>query len=125
MAVLLDTSILGRLADAGDPDHQTAQDAVDKLHARGETLHITAQNLIEFRNFATRPVGANGNGLGLSVADASKLMTDFEAIFPLLEETPGIYPTWRAIVDGLGIIGKTSTTLGWWPSAMSTASRRC
>ena len=107
MAVLIDTSILGRLADSGDSNHRIAQDAVDTLHARGEQLSITAQNLIEFHNFATRPFGANGNGMGLSVTEASKLMTGFEAIFPMLNETPDIYFAWRAIVDGLGVIGKT------------------
>jgi hypothetical protein len=34
-------------------------------------------------------------------------MTGFEAIFPMLPETPGIYPAWRALVDGLDVIGKT------------------
>lgn len=124
MAVLLDTSILGRLADAGDPDHQVAKEAVKKLRARGELLRITAQNLIEFRNFATRPIGPNGNGLGLSAADAAKLMNDFEADFSLLDEVAGIYPAWRAIVDGLGIIGKTVHDARW-PCATSTASRTC
>lgn len=106
MAVLIDTSVLGRLADLRDPDRRTAQQAVLTLHARGESLHITAQNLIEFRNFATRPIRPN-NGLGLSAGVASQLMSDFESDFPLLEEMPAIYPAWRAIVDGLGVVGKT------------------
>ena len=67
-------------------------------------LHVTAQNLIEFRNFATRPVGANG--LGLGSAAASAIAASFEAAFPLLEETPAIYPSWRALVDAVGLIGK-------------------
>ena len=37
---------------------------------------------------------------------AAALAAGFEATFPLLEETPAIYPAWRAIADGLGIIGK-------------------
>jgi hypothetical protein len=77
---------------------------VAKLHRRGEVLHITAQNLVEFRNFATRP--ANVNGLGLSPAAASALAASFEAAFPLLEEMPAIYPAWRALVDALGVVGK-------------------
>ncbi len=105
MAVLVDTSILGRLANRADPDRRTAQEAILKLHARGEVLHITAQNLIEFRNFATRPVSYNG--LGLSAFDASREAALFEADFPLLVETPDIYPAWRALVDGLDVIGKT------------------
>jgi predicted nucleic acid-binding protein len=62
MAVLVDTSILGRLANRADAAHGVAQTAVAELHRRGEILHITSQNLIEFRNFATRPAGANGLG---------------------------------------------------------------
>ena len=93
MAVLVDTSILGRL-----------QAAVAELHRRGEMLTITAQNLIEFRNFATRPTALNG--LGLTSAAAATIATAFETAFPLLEETPAVYPAWRAVVDGLGITGK-------------------
>jgi len=104
MAVLLDTSILGRLANRADAVHAAAQAAVAELHRRGEILHVTAQNLIEFRNFATRPVAANG--LGLPASTAAAIAASFEAAFPLLEETPAIYPAWRALVDTAGIIGK-------------------
>ena len=30
----------------------------------------------------------------------------FEATFPLLPETPDIYPAWKALVQALGVIGK-------------------
>lgn len=33
-------------------------------------------------------------------------MTAFEARFPLLPDTPAIFPAWKAIVGSLGIIGK-------------------
>lgn len=104
MAVLADTSVLGRLANRADAAHAAAQAAVAELHRRGEVLHVTAQNLIEFRNFATRPVAANG--LGLAPAAAAGLAAAFEAAFPLLDETPAIYPAWRALVDALGVVGK-------------------
>jgi predicted nucleic acid-binding protein len=104
MAVLVDTSVLGRLANRSDPAHGLAQGAIATLHRRGETLHITAQNLIEFRNFSTRPIAANG--LGLSAAAAAALTASFEASFPLLEETPAIYPAWRALADTFGVTGK-------------------
>ena len=104
MAVLLDTSILGRLANRADQAHTVAQTAIAELHRRREMLHITAQNLIEFRNFATRPAAANG--LGLAPAAASGLASTFETSFALLEETSAIYPAWRTIVDGLGVVGK-------------------
>jgi predicted nucleic acid-binding protein len=104
MAVLVDTSVLGRLANRADASHAVALTALTELHRRGEILHVTAQNLIEFRNFATRPVGANG--LGLPAATVAAIALTFEASFPLLEESRDIYPAWRAIVDGLGVVGK-------------------
>jgi hypothetical protein len=64
----------------------------------------TPQILIEFRSVATRPV--INNGLGLSTVDAESLVTIFEARFPLLADTPDIYPTWKAMVNAMGVIGK-------------------
>src|SRR5438132_1618847 len=104
MAILVDTSILGRLANRADASHPVAAAAVAELHRRGEVLHVTPQSLIEFRNFATRPVSANG--LGLSATAADGLVKTFEATFPLLGETADIYPAWKAIVTGLSVIGK-------------------
>ena len=74
------------------------------MHRRGELLHITPQNLVEFRNFATRPVGANG--LGLSASAASAIAASFEASIPLLEVSPAVYPAWRDLVDALDVVGK-------------------
>src|SRR4051794_31602066 len=104
MAHLVDTSILGRLANTADAFHAVAVGAVVELHRRGEVLYITPQNLIEFRNFATRPTSQNG--LGLSAVDAEAKAATFEATFPLLPETPDIYPAWKALVGALGVIGK-------------------
>jgi predicted nucleic acid-binding protein len=104
MAHLLDTSILGRLANARDVQHAVAAQAVLELHRRGEVLHVTPQVLVEFRNVATRPVGVNG--LGLSTVDAEALAATFEARFPLLAETPDIYPACKALVTALGVVGK-------------------
>ena len=46
------------------------------------------------------------NGLGLSAVEAEAKAAVFEATFPLLVETPDIFPAWKALVGGLGIIGK-------------------
>ena len=56
MAHLVDTSVLSRLANMADARFSIAARAVAELHGRGEVLHITSQNLIEFRNMATRPI---------------------------------------------------------------------
>jgi predicted nucleic acid-binding protein len=104
MSILVDTSVLGRLANRSDAFYPVAAAAVAELHRRGESLHVTSQNLIEFRNFATRPQKVNG--LGLTTSAVEILSETFEAAFPLLDETPDIYPAWKAIVIGLGLIGK-------------------
>lgn len=102
MTTLLDTSVLGRLANRSDKSHAVAQTAIAELHRRGEVLAVTAQNLIEFRNFATRPVAVNGLGL----TAASSIAATLEVSFPLLEETPAVYPAWRVSVEALSVIGK-------------------
>jgi hypothetical protein len=100
MAFLVDTSVLGRLANKADAAHPVATRAVAELHRRGEVLHLTPQNLIEFRAFATRPAAANG--LGLSPTAAETLGATFDASFALLAETPDIYPAWKTLVGGTG-----------------------
>src|SRR5947207_11745385 len=92
---LVDTSILVRLANRSDPSYPVADRSVVTLHLRGEVLHLTPQNLVEFRNVATRPAAVNG--LGLSAAAAEMKAADFETLFPLLAETPDIYPAWKAL----------------------------
>ncbi len=104
MAHLLDTNVLVRLANVADSRHAVAAQAVLELHRHGEVLHITPQNLVEFRSMATRPKAVNG--LGLPAVDAEAKAAVFEATFPLLPETPDIYPAWKALVGGLGVIGK-------------------
>jgi predicted nucleic acid-binding protein len=104
MAHLIDTAVLVRLANVADAKHAVAAWAVLELHRRGEVLYITPQVLIEFRNVATRPVAVNG--LGISIADAETLAATFETRFPLLAETPDVFPAWKALVGALGVTGK-------------------
>jgi len=104
VAFLVDTSVLGRLANRADPSFPLADRAVTELHRRGELLHLTPQNLVEFRSAATRPTSANG--LGLTPAVAETKAADFEAIFPLLVETADIYLAWKTLVVGAGAISK-------------------
>jgi predicted nucleic acid-binding protein len=101
---LIDTSVLARLANVADALYAIADRAVVELHRRGEVLHITPQVLIEFRNMATRPAALNG--LGLSIVDTEVQAAGFEATFPVLVDTPAIFPAWKAVVGALGVIGK-------------------
>jgi predicted nucleic acid-binding protein len=104
VAYLIDTSVLGRLANTADMSYPIALQAVVELHRRGEVLHVTPQNLIEFRNAATRPTAVNG--LGLTASEAEAKSSAFEAAFPLLTEIPDIYPAWKALVSAVGVLGK-------------------
>ena len=104
MAWLLDTNILGRLANSDDPFHLLTVSAIVSLHRKGEVLHITPQVLIEFRCFSSRPVEVNGLGL---TAYASKIKADlFELSFPLIAESPDIFEAWKSLVEVAGTIGK-------------------
>ena len=70
MAILVDTSVLGRLANRADVAHPVAAAAVAELHRRGEVLHVTPQNLVEFWAVAMRPLSANG--LEMTTADSGR-----------------------------------------------------
>ena len=104
MAYLIDTSILARLANTADPQYPMAVLRGDGVASAAEKRCAAPQNLVEFRNAATRPVAQNG--LGLTAAEAMTKASLFEAAFPLLVETPDIYPAWKALVDSMGVIGK-------------------
>jgi predicted nucleic acid-binding protein len=104
MAFLVDTSVLVRLANVADSLYPVATNAVVELHRRGEALRVTSQNLIEFRNVATRPVAVNG--LGLTPGQAELKAAASETTFALLPETPDIYPAWKLLVTAAGVIGK-------------------
>jgi predicted nucleic acid-binding protein len=104
MPYLLDTNILVRLANTVDALYPVAARAITELHQRGEVLHITPQVLIEFRNVATRPKSANGLGQSITMTETKAAIS--EATFPLLPETPDIFPAWKAIVAAVGVIGK-------------------
>jgi len=104
MAILIDSSVLGRLANTKDATHAVAFNAVAELRRRGEVLHITPQVMIEFRNVGTRATSLNG--LGLTIAETEAIAMDFEARFAMLADHPGIYTRWKSLVGAMGIIGK-------------------
>jgi predicted nucleic acid-binding protein len=104
MAILVDTSVLGRLANTNDPSHLLAAAAVLEMRRQGETLLTAAQNLIEFRNFATRPL--LDNGLGLPATGAQAKSEEFESLFALVPDTPEIYPAWKSLANASAAMGK-------------------
>jgi predicted nucleic acid-binding protein len=94
---MLDTNVAWRRIQKTDPHHANVKSAIDALVIAGGQVCITAQNLIEFRAVATRPMSANG--LGLTSADAIIAASEIESLFDLLPETPDIYLQWRALVE--------------------------
>jgi len=104
MAYLLDTSVLTRLINLTDVQHTEATEAVRKLFAAGEELHITAQNIIEFWAVATRPIAVNG--LGLPIVTTAAQVAQFRNTFVFLEDAPNVFQAWQLIVIGANVEGK-------------------
>jgi predicted nucleic acid-binding protein len=102
--VLIDTSTLLRTLQRRHPQYDVAVRALEILPGRGRTLHIAAQNLVELWVVATRPV--DQNGLGLSVAAAAAEVARIKEMFPLLADTPAIYPVWEHLVIEHQVSGK-------------------
>ena len=101
---LLDTNVLLRMSDGTASTHLLAGDAVATLLARRDKVYITAQNLIEFWAFATRPLDANG--LGWTTQRTTTEIEQFLNRFPPLEDSPDILLQWLTLVTTHDIKGK-------------------
>jgi predicted nucleic acid-binding protein len=106
MIVLLDTNILGRMVEVGHPQHQAALDSSDALGKRGDVPSIVPQVLYELWVVATRPITANG--FGLTPTQAAAEMARLQALFPLLPDTPAIFPEWQRLVLAHQVSGKNA-----------------
>ena len=65
---------------------------------------IPPHALVSIETGAARPIAQIG--LGLSAVATEALAAGFETDFPLVEDTPDMYPAWKGVVAGLTIIGK-------------------
>jgi predicted nucleic acid-binding protein len=106
MNVLVDTNILGRMAEPGHAQHRPALDAAVALRQRGDTPCVVPQVLYEFWVTATRPTSANG--LGLSAAQAGTELAKIKGLFPVLSDSAVIYPEWERLVTTHHVIGKSA-----------------
>lgn len=104
MVILVDTGILLRLVDRGNPLHSSICAAVRAVKARGDTVAMLAQNVAEFWNVCTRPASARG-GLGLSLAETDQRLRLLERIVAILPDSPAVYAIWRNLVVSLGVVG--------------------
>jgi predicted nucleic acid-binding protein len=100
---LADPNILLRLVDSQSSHHAEAENAVDQLLKRGNTLFITLQNVSEFWNVCTRPL--DKNGLGFSIAETEAELTKIEQVFDLLPDTLDVYKNWRTLVVNHSVSG--------------------
>lgn len=102
--MLIDTSTLLRTLQVRHPQYETVARAIETLPTRGHDLHIVPQNLYELWVVATRPLAQNG--LGLSVQEAMSELMRLKSMFPLLSDTPAIYPVWENLVIRYQVSGK-------------------
>ena len=102
--MLLDTNTLLRTLQPLHPQREIARVAIKALTARGHELHLVPQNLVELWVVATRP--ASQNGLGLSIMEATSELMRLKSMFPLLPDTPAIYPVWESLVIQYQVSGK-------------------
>jgi hypothetical protein len=92
MNVLVDTSVLARMAEPGHIQHSPALDSTDRLGKQGHSLFVVPQVFYEFWVVCTRPTSVNG--LGKSAAAAAADLATFKTLFGLLDDTPAILPEW-------------------------------
>lgn len=101
--ILLDTNLLGRMTNSGDPHCAAARQAVRTLSAKGERLVIVPQNLYEFWAIATRMPASNG--LGMTTDQASQWLSFFQRRFTLLLDRDDLTARWHELVRTLAIKG--------------------
>jgi hypothetical protein len=104
MRVLIDTNILGRLAQPRHSLYRITTEAVDKLNQDGHELRVVPQILYEFWAIATRPV--NENGLGFSITETNDRLRRFKLLFPPLRDERGILEPWEKLVVQHSVMGK-------------------
>jgi predicted nucleic acid-binding protein len=101
---LVDTNVLLRAAAPKSSQYAAAVQAIKRLVSRGAEVLLAPQVLVEFWSVATRPVEVNGYGWPVSAAEEK--VAGLLLQFPLLPETPAVFPEWLRLVSQHGILGK-------------------
>ncbi len=104
MLILADTNILLRLVERNHPQHVVAAAAIDIVETRGHQLNIVPQVAYEFWVVATRPLEANGLGMGPAEAQS-----EFDALLPpfrVLRDERVIFEIWQQLVVDHKVTGK-------------------
>jgi predicted nucleic acid-binding protein len=100
----VDTNVLLRSTDAGEPSQSVAEAAIEALRLRGDSLSVFPQNVIEFWAVATRPLA--NNGLGLTTTQTESQVKVLKAMFTLLNDAPEIFSIWEDLVVRYQVTGK-------------------
>ena len=78
--------------------------ALETLRNQGYTLCILAQNIVEFRVVATRPVSVNG--LGMSQQEVDLEIERLKFLYRVFPDTSEIFEEWSQLVKLYGAEGK-------------------
>ena len=100
---LIDTNILLRWVKPDDHDYQLVVSAIDAILQNGGVLCYTSQNVAEFWNTCTRPIGQNG--FGLSPQETDRRARAFEDKLHLLLDSVAVHQEWRALLVRHGVCG--------------------
>jgi len=103
MKVLVDTNVLLRSVQKNHPASRIAIQALITLYRGDNQLCLATQNIAEFWNVCTRPVGVNGLGLGIEAAD--RYTRQLEKFFVILPDSLQVFQNWRKLIVDHGVIG--------------------
>jgi|SRR5690242_21154855 predicted nucleic acid-binding protein len=96
---LVDTNILLRITRRADPQHKVVDTALARLASQRAILHYTHQNIAELWNAMAHPIGRNG--LGLTIAEAERVVLAIESGMSLMPDGEPVYREWRLGGPGL------------------------
>jgi predicted nucleic acid-binding protein len=106
MTILLDTNVLVSLANPTDTHHALTVETIQGLRSQKVPMRLVPQIVYEFWVVATRDLSANG--LGYSPEDCGFLIDHFLSVFPMLEDSPGLFQEWQRLVKHHACRGKIS-----------------
>jgi predicted nucleic acid-binding protein len=104
LRVLVDTNVLLRSIQVGNPQQIVASESLVTLSSKGHELCVSPQNLYEMWVVCTRPMAVNG--LGMSSAQASSELAKIQSFLTLLHDGPTVFHAWRDIVTTENVLGK-------------------
>src|SRR5687768_4750278 len=105
MPWLADTGVLLRMSQPSSLDRTVVQEALERLIADGESMYVSTQNIIGFRNVATRPAEAR-SGLGMSPSEADMEIVELETVFEVAYDFAAVYEEWKRLVSAHAVQGR-------------------